>query len=329
MRWRTIALLGTLALGACNPYENFEGEFYAGPVDPLSFGKPYLGGGDPKMGGGSFTAAAAFAGGVATSFYFFPATDGVDPTDLTAAPPAYVFDPTAASPFATPSRCKAPNGYIYDLRTDPYRLDEEGAIFTVLPDDSTYIPVVAQVPVTSNGEDCQSIKSEKTLLASTNVTVPVNAKGNGNPDGNYLAWAIVDPSADVFPADPVTFFGPTQHWGWYKRFLLTYIDGGYIPNAPDSMGNPVAITQKLYVVNAMDSAGMAVAGADPMGAPGSGLDVVEHARGQAGYSPICEVQTYTVTSAADLPTSAAEVMTKGVLDPPGATPTFVYCLGVL
>jgi hypothetical protein len=152
---------------------------------------------------------------------------------------------------------------------------------------------------------------------------------HGVPDGNYLAWAIIDPSADVTPNDPVTFFGLTEHWGWYGRFLLAYIDGGYIPHTTDMDGNDVATTQNVYVVNAVDASMNPVTGADPKGLPGGGTDVVEHARGEAGYSPICQVRTYTATSATDLPTSAAEVMTKGTLDPVGADgPVYVYCLGV-
>jgi hypothetical protein len=331
MRWRTVVWLGALALGACNPYQNFSGEFYAGPIDPVNFQKPYLGGGDPKMGGGMFAGASVFASDKSVLFYFFPATMGVDPTDLTQAPIGYVFDPVAGTnAFPSPSRCVAPPNYTFDLRTMAYRLDEQGPIFTDLPSDSTYVPVIAEVPVTSNGEACQSIKSEKTLVASTDVSLQLDAMGkHGVPDGNFLAWALIDPGANVTPDDPNTFFGVTEHWGWFGRFLGAFIDGGYVPSMMGPMGTPVAVTQTVYVVDPNDSMGMPVMGADPMGNPGSGLDVIEHARGETGYSPICQVRTYTATNAADLPTNVAAVMMKGTLDPvPMTGPVFAYCLGV-
>jgi len=65
-----------------------------------------------------------------------------------------------------------------------------------------YAPIVAEVPVTSNGEGCQSIKSSATLVTTSDVVVdtvppkfPIpNAKPTGVPDGRFLAWAIVDPA---------------------------------------------------------------------------------------------------------------------------------------
>jgi hypothetical protein len=336
MQWPKLPLVGALLFCACNPYQNFSGEFYAGTVDAVGFAKPYLGtGGDPKMGGGIVNAIPVFVANNPVNYYFFPATDGVVATDLSgSASLAYVFDPDPGKNAFTTPKCQAPANYVYDLRTDPYALNQQGVIFTDLPDDPTYVPVVAEVPVTSAGEPCQQIKSEATLVTSTDVSLPLDSMGkHGKPDGNYLAFATVDPRVDFAPDalnDPATFFGPTQQWGWFGRFLSTFIDGGYIPFTTDSMGNDVATTQKIYVVDATDSAGMPVMGADPMGQPGSGLDVAEHARGETGYSPICEVVTYTATSAADLPTTAADVATKGTIDPvdPMAGPTYVYCLGV-
>ena len=53
------------------------------------------------------------------------------------------------------------------------------------------------------------------------MAVPTDADGNGVPDGNYLAWAIVDLASDFEPHD-INYFGPTEHFGWYKRFLVAY-----------------------------------------------------------------------------------------------------------
>src|SRR6267154_456385 len=71
------------------------------------------------------------------------------------------------------------------------------AVSTALP-ATGYAPLVAEVPVTSNGEGCQSIKSSATLVTTSDVVVdtvppkfPIpNAKPTGVPDCRFLAWAI-------------------------------------------------------------------------------------------------------------------------------------------
>src|SRR5688572_26560991 len=51
-------------LVACDPYDRRQGEYHAGPVDPVNFPPEYLGdGGDRnRTGAGSFTAIPAYAG---------------------------------------------------------------------------------------------------------------------------------------------------------------------------------------------------------------------------------------------------------------------------
>jgi hypothetical protein len=304
-------------LSACNPFENFSGEFYAGTVDPAKFPKAYLGGGDPKMGGGEFDAIGAFAGGKAVMYYSFPATasdptllkDETSPSSAYDVPSAYVFDPAGSSPFPTQSPCTAPPDYMFDLQKDAYALNAQGNIFTMLPGQSDmlgnpYVPVVAEIWASAAGQKCQSLKSADIMKSGA---------PDLKPDGNYLAWAVIDPSADVKPADQATFFGLDEHWGWYGHFLLAYVDGGYIPTTSNQDGSVVhAVTQDLWV----SDTGMA----------GDGNDVFEHARGEAGYSPICKVRTYAPNNPNDLPKSVAEVMTKAVPDMDPAMPTYVYCL---
>jgi hypothetical protein len=309
--------LAAVLLAACNPYDGFDGEFYAGTADPGDYQKQY-------KGSDTYTAATVLAGGQETQFFFFTPAADRDPTDLSSAPSTYVFDSDAqaGAPFPATPKCKAPKDYVFDLQRDAYRFDDQGNIFTALPDDPSYAPVVAQVPVTSGGEDCQSIKSEKTLTGGARgVAVPVDGDGNGMPDGNYLAWAIVDVASDFEPHD-VNFFGPSEHFGWYNHFLIAYVDGGYIPSTSTPDGKPVAVTQVLYVPHHLDADG------NDSTEPGSGADIVEHGRGQTGYSPICEIKTFTVNDPNDPPKSAADVMTKGTLDPDPMMPTYVYCLGV-
>jgi len=314
MKTRAGLVCGVLLLfgSGCNPYARRSGEYSAGPVDVSHFPAAYLGaGGDPKLGGGVFQAAAAFVDGNPVGYYAFPfsraqlaAADPLALGDAFATPPAYVFDPSASEPFPGKPRCAAPAGYVYDAQRDGIRYDDQGNVFTALPADASYVPLVAEVPVQSGGEPCQSIKSSDTLVTSPLVTVPLqpppkgsaaDALPHGVPDGKILAWALIDPSAEVrFPdgsLDPTTHLGP-QKLGWYNHYLTQYLDGGYVPT---------------------------------MGAPGSGYDVLQAARGAAGYSPVCQVMTFVPADPLNPPTSVAAIDMTTVM--PAPTP-FTYCLQV-
>jgi hypothetical protein len=326
----------------CNPYERRSGEYDAGPDDPSKFPAAYLGaGGDAKLGGGVFAASAAFVDGNPVGYYPFPFSNAqlaaADPLALGAAfatPPAYVFDPAASDPFPTTARCTPPAKYVYDPQRDGIHYDQEGNVFTALPADASYVPLVAEVPVTSNGEPCQSIKSSDTLVQSPLVVVPLqpppkgsaaDALPSGVPDGKLVAWALVDPSATVlFPdgsVDKQTFLGP-QKFGWYNHYLTQYLDGGYVP----TMGGEL-VTQTLYVPTLVPGTDMSGAPAPTptMGAPGSGYDVLQAARGTAGYSPICRVMTFVPADPMNPPTSEAAIDMTTVM--PAPTP-FLYCLQV-
>jgi hypothetical protein len=223
--------------------------------------------------------------------------------------------------------CVPPPNYQYDQQRDDVRLDEQGNLFTALPTNN-YVPVVAQVSVISNGESCQSIKSTDALVTSTQVKVATmpppsgagsSAQPTGIPDGKYLAWAIVDPAADVYPMDPATGLGP-QKYGWYQHYLVVYLDGGYLPTTTSANG-PEMVTQTLFVPSR-------VPGMDKMGQPtildnadpGSGYDVLEAKRGDSAYSPLCRIKTFVPPDPAHPVTDAAAI--SGAVD----TNTFIYCL---
>jgi hypothetical protein len=333
---------GLLLLFGCNPYSRRSGEYNAGPVDVSHFPAAYLGaGGDAKLGGGVFSAAAAFVDGNTVGYYAFPFSKAqlaaADPLALGGAfatPTAYVFDPGASDPFPAKPRCVAPAGYVYDEQRDGIRYDDQGNVFTALPADATYVPLVAQVPVQSSGEPCQSIKSNDTLVQDKLITVPLapppkgsaaDALPSGVPDGKLVAWALVDPSATVqFPdgsLDPTTSLGP-QKFGWYNHYLTQYLDGGYVP----TMGTEL-VAQTLYVPTLVPGTDMsgAPAAVPTMGAPGSGYDVLQAARGAAGYSPICQVMTFVPADPMSPPTSVAAIDMTTVM--PAPTP-FIYCLQV-
>jgi hypothetical protein len=329
-----------LFLFACTPYNRFSGEFNAGPVDPSKFPPAYLGsGGDPKLAGGTFTPNTAFVAGTKVNYYVFPLGSGQasakDPlaTSNFAPPLAYVFDPAANDPNASPQRCVAPANYNWTncpqddpdhctQRTDAVRMDQQGNLFTALPSSAAYVPIVAEVPVTSAGEACQSIKTTDTLIASNQVSVksqvpkgaPSGTKPVGVRDGKLIAWAIIDPSAIVNPTDPVTGLGP-QEYGWYQHYLVVYIDGGYVPvNGGD------LVAQNLYVPNhylGTDANGNPAVVASG-GTPGTGFDVLQATRGSAGYSPVCHIFTFD-GDPKNLPTDATKI--ENATD----TMTFTYC----
>ncbi len=367
---RAPAVAALLLLAACNPYEKRSGEYYAGPVDPAAFPAPYLGaGGDPKRGGGVILASAATAHGAPAPYYAFAvsaaqaaaadplavSTDG-NPTAIPA-PLAYVFDPrlppagdmgggdmgpaVAPNPFPATPRCTPPPGYAYDAQRDAYRLDDQGNVFTVLP-ASGYAPLVAEVPVTSNGEACQSIKSAATLVSADDVVVATtppklpapNATATGVPDGRLLAWAIVDPGAEVrFPdgsLDPQSGLGP-QKIGWFAHYLLTYLDGGYVPTSaavvPGGSGTPDVtvvhiIPQNVYFPTAIPGALPSGVVVPRAGALGAGYDILDAARGEPGYSPLCHVFSFAPADPLHPPTSAADIDASQLHD----TGTFVWCL---
>jgi hypothetical protein len=337
----TILMIGTVVTIGCYPYEHRSGEYLAGTVDPIKFPTAYLGtGGTPQKSGGKFAPVKAWVAGTATYYYLFPmpaaqaAAD--DPLAVDSAPLAYVFDPRSDDPFPQTPACVPPADYVYDQRRDAIRYDEEGDILTLLPSSAGYLPVVAEVPVASAGEPCQDIKSEKTLVTRNDVSLPITPPDSpvgdphGTPDGKYLAWAIFDPGADVVRPDGTT--DPTgltpQRWGFYQHYLAPFFDGGYLPTkavtVPGTMGAPdaqvtEAVPQKLYYPTLVPGG----AGMPPKkGAFGKGFDVLEAARGQAGYSPLCQVFSFKPADPNALPTDPAAIDQATVMD----TGTYVYCL---
>jgi hypothetical protein len=171
--------------------------------------------------------------------------------------------------------------------------------------------VVAEARASSSGRICQDLKSEKGLSTALSGKLP-------KATGKYLAWAIIDPGAAVFAfddkdQDPATSI-VVQKWGWYNRYLLAYLDGGYIPfsdvQVPVPMSDPPAMktvtrmtTQKLYFprsqIEVTDADGMKTKVAGKLGI---GFDVLTAKRGTVGdpaamppivgYSPVCEVFSY-------------------------------------
>ena len=427
-----------LFAAGCNPYTDYKlnGEFNAGSVDPFNFPPPYRGAGASRSVAGSgngFTAVRAYAQGSAIQYYLFPfspsqvVTPGYTAISLAnqtgnarsvrSFPLAYVFDPpNTSSPFPDQQQCRAPNGYQYDPRRDDVHYDEQGNIFTALPEATfgqgslpswTYYPIVREVVVGSAGEPCQDIKSEGTLLARNDVNVARDGNGNPSPDGRYLAWVLIDPGSGVYrvgqTASTSTGVG-IQHWGWYQQFLAAYIDGGYIPvvsgamqcPSPLSQMSPCLATQRVFIprTNVIFSCttnadcslfpGTAPRSACDTatglcrtstactndnqcgGAPGScdtsvgfcrqpaagvparlavNYDVMETVRGDAAYSPICEVFTYNAptnpATTASLPKDAATILNDpatygplqrptapaaGTIVPSDVTPPYVFCL---
>ncbi len=387
-----LALALSALVPGCNPYHNRSGGFLAGSVDPVNFPAPYQGQGfTHNVAPGTFVPAAASYNGNTIAFFSFPVSGTMPITTLApgqlltatndpnampgnqppsfAAPVAYVFDPQApatagmptasTSPYPAMQKCTPPANYVYDERTDAFRLDEQGSVFTALPDNTgmdpgligeglIYSPIISEVIVQSNGEPCQDIKSSDQVVARNDVTLPgglnppspgTDNPPSGKPDGNFISWAIIDPSADVLL--PSALFGGNQHnpntglgpqkWGWFDHYLLAYIDGGYVPTVTmpvmDMKGNPVQTTQlvaqTLLVPTAIPDG---MGGSMPNMAPGSGFDIMQFARGvDAGYSPICHILFFTPADPTNPPTSFQDV-TAAMLQPD--TNQFISCLQV-
>jgi hypothetical protein len=340
-------LLLAAAVAGCNPYNQRSGEFIAGAADPVSYPPAYVGtGGDrTRPGRGTFTELRAYANGNPIGYYAFPfsttqlpsapsaAMGMVDPLRLldngmpypkVPTPTAYVLDP------ATP--CTPPAGYVPDPRLDDVPYDQQGPIFTALPSATyaagalptwSYVPIVSEAVIQAPHFECQSFKSEETLKAS--------AVSGATPDGNYLARAIIDVGAPVYrvgeTAATSNGFG-TQKLGWYNHYIVAYLDGGNVPTAPSSDGTKVLIQpQSLYYPRSMVIKGSSTFS----GGVGFGYDVVDAARGDTGYSPVCAVFTYDVgapTPVEQLPQDVATIKSLYGATIKPATVPFTFCLQV-
>lgn len=351
----TVAALLLASLGgACNPYERRAGEYLAGSVDPIKFPSAYLGAGGRgnRPGGGTFQYANGFVRGTPVVYYPLPfngrqaaASDPLDLSTLTT-PLAYVFDPASGDAAPDSDKCAKPQDYVFDKVADAVRYDRQGNIFTKLPVDSdpvgktTYVPIVKEVVVTSNSNPCQGLKSEAALVKSLDVTVNLapppdgvaNALPTGRPSGRYLAYAIIDPAADVQPPDksmldPVTGLGP-QRWGWFQQYLLAYLDGGYIPLKilQPGMTKLQMQSQNLYYPDTIAVDDPENPGTKMLtdGDIGMGLDLMEYKRGEGNYSPICRVFSFTPKDPMVPEQSVAEVIANA--DVVTDTKQYVYCL---
>jgi hypothetical protein len=366
-------LLGLLTAAGCNPYQNLGGDFYLGAVDATNFQPPYLGAGftATRSVGTISPSLAGTKGGGAVGYYPFPTVG--DPTIIDVASGGgtasiYIFDGDDGT---DTNKCKPPSkNYVYDVQRDYVNFNFQGNVFEdespvpVLPvvdtdpNDPPYVPVYAEVPVTSNGENCQSIHSAENLVKDKTVTVATGPKpiddpsahATGNPDGKYLAIAMIDPRAEVLLPDGSlgpNFLGATR-WGYYNHYLAGYLEGGQIPTAmatmPDPNGGPdipiiVAKLATLLAPNtSIDPKTMMPVGcdtADPTdpAAPciGLGADLLEGVngadatRGASGYSPICHIRTFTPADPTMPPLDPGDV-DPASLDPDAGA--FVYCLQV-
>jgi len=337
-------LVGVVVLAAGCPYMQRDGEFSAGAVDPASFPPAYVGVGGDRLrpGRGTFTEVRAYANNKPIGYYAFPfSTSQVGPpAPPTGFDPLKVIDNSAAvTRVPTPlgyrflDKCKPPDGYRYDPRLDEIRYDQQGDIFTALPTATypigssptwSYIPVLREATV-SGALDCQSVKSEETLLERTELKV--------TSTGNYLARAVIDVAAAVYRVGDVPGMNPgvgTQRLGWYNHYLTAYIDGGTIPTTKPDEKTVRLQTQALYIPR-----NVLISGKSATGATGQGYDVLDAGRGEAGYSPVCAVFVYntgsTVLPPDQLPRDVATIMAKynsmSMPITPASTP-YIYCLQV-
>jgi hypothetical protein len=367
---RNVAIAASLSIAtiACervqgwapNPYEDLADETVSlGAVDPLTFPAANLGTGGDRMrpGLGALSEIKAFSGGQEIGYFRYAVNTpaGRDPLRVldngaayagVATPSVYAFDPSADKPVPDTNPCQKPAGYSYNPQRDAVHFDQQGNVFTALPtatytaglaSSTQYIPVVAEIAMVSSNVPCQKLKSEKAILDGLG--------SKPERSGKYLAWLLIDPAAAVFPKeDPMGLEDAAgiglQRWGWYQRYLVAYLDGGYIPTAEtEIMEGPMGMqvtkkvvrmrTQRIFVPRSPVMNGMTMAAA----ALGEGYDVIAAKRGSNDYSPLCEVFTYdTVTPMppAMLPKDSAtiEAMFGPVMPATAPLPRYVYCLQV-
>jgi hypothetical protein len=323
---RMIGLTAMVALAGCDPYEDFGGgNDGLGPVDPVMFPAANLGaGGNRTMPGiGLFMETHAFADGAEIGYfpYAYPAAatpipdprrlrDSGNPVARVPTVGVYNFDPPASggNPLPATNACSAPAGYVYSEPRDEVHYDQQGAVFAALPRATydmgvaaatPYLPIAAEWPVNSAGQPCQKFKSR------TQVEDVFGAFDPSKASGKFMAWLIIDPAAAVYKwdDDPDTDLRglDLQRWGWFNRYLLAYLDGGYIPTAEEMVTEGGAMKtvlrmqpQKLYHPRSLV---IGDGGAMAPGARGAGYDVLSAKRGDADYSPLCEVWTYEATPA--------------------------------
>ena len=102
-RRTVLPLAVAVSLAGCNPYTNFDGEFFAGPIDATDFPPEFIGEQQPGMttdtGGGVIAARVGWVKDSQALFYLFSFTpmdpEALDP--LTVAGPAKAWANSALS----------------------------------------------------------------------------------------------------------------------------------------------------------------------------------------------------------------------------------------
>ncbi len=353
-----VAALALAGLTGCNPYDEWsKNEEGLGVVDPVTFPAASLGTGGSRTqpGIGVFQETHAFADGAELGYFPYaypsmPTAASLRVRDNNAANPrvptigTFIFDATGAPPSPLPAmqKCSPPSSdYRYDEVRDEVHYDEQGSVFAALPratynmgeaSTTTYLPIVTEWTATAAGQPCQRFKSSSQTEGAMGRM----------PSGRFAAWWIIDPAAAVYKFSDDPDMDPRgldlQKWGWFNRYLLAYLDGGYIPTTEmtvteNGVTKPVVVmtTQKLYyprTILRMDANGML--GPGP-GARSSGYDVLQFKRGAPGYTPVCQVFTYETPAPVapeQLPKSVGEI--EGMYAAtimPAAVP-YVFCLQV-
>lgn len=302
---------------ACSPYEEKESDFYAGLVDPKGFPAAYIG--VPGYRRDRPLAIAPRQGYVANKRVDYYAFDypqktgmGDDPSFVPWSEIAtvYVYEPPGER-LPDSQRCNPPQEYAFDLTRDSYSKEEQGAVFTRLPSEPTYRPIVAEIPVSASGQICQSEKSERLIL--DNHTQLLRS-------GRLRMWPVLDPGTDVLlpdeldekktPTLPLESARTPQYWGWYRQRLLAYLDGGFMPYAVDANSEGVRL-QAQWLLFPLEVQKEVDGKPQPMpGHVGDGYDVLQYQPGDPNYSPLCRVAVFQSANSSAIETSAEDILGK-------------------
>jgi hypothetical protein len=302
-----------------------------------------------------------------TSRYLVPSLTG---TVALPTPNVYQFDSSACVAPAGYKYDPYHDDVHYDQQYPVFTALPSETLTPGFPESFAYIPLITPSLTHAHSQSCQAFKSEATLLqAKTSGQVKIDAP----VQDAYLAWPIIDVGAGVYrvgqsPTDPTKSGWTVQHLGWYNHFLLAYLDGGAVPtityNAnscdpknPDPNPSPSpcvavppallkpnypapklpiteVVTQNLYYPT---SAVLPAGGKNPTTGTanlGVGWDVLEHARADATYSPVCAVFSYDTGAttmmpdmSTSLPTDSATIVSK--YPKTLKFQKYIYCLQVL
>lgn len=183
-----------------------------------------------------------------------------------------------ATSYDFPEGCQAPREY--DMYADAFHPDQQYSVFTQIPlapassSAPAVLPLVRQVRWTGTGsQPCNAIKSATSLERR-------DFGGQAEEDSSLALRAVIDMTQE-FRAPQNSTFAPQR--GWFRALQLTWLDGGTVP-----VENGRVRTMDGVLVNP--------ATGSPSAVTANNVLVLQARPGQAEWSPVVLVRTFTAPS---------------------------------